>query len=180
MENNQIKPGIKEKLIPFCFCLGVFLLDQLTKTLVVKYIPIYTVKASFFGDFLRIIHVRNLGAAFSIGGNLPETLRKIFLSLIPFVVLVMVVVIYFRNNEFTKFQRWMICGIAGGGFGNVFDRVFRAEGVVDFIDFKFYGLFGFQRFPTFNVADSFVCVCGVLLLISFLRTVYKDKENKQE
>ena len=65
-------------------------------------------------------------------------------------------------------QRWAICGIVGGGIGNLIDRFFRAEGVVDFIDVKFYGLFGFERWPTFNIADASVVVCGVLLVLSFV------------
>ena len=60
-----------------------------------------------------------------------------------------------------------VCGIVGGGIGNLIDRFFRPEGVVDFIDVKFYGLFGMERWPTFNVADSAVVVCGILLIISF-------------
>ena len=33
---------------------------------------------------------------------------------------------------------------------------------------KFYGLFGMERYPTFNVADSSVVVGGILLLVSFV------------
>ena len=67
------------------------------------------------------------------------------------------------------------------GFGNIFDRIFRPEGVVDFIDVKFYGLFGMERFPTFNVADSFVMVCAILLVISVISQVAKEeKKNKSE
>jgi signal peptidase II len=63
----------------------------------------------------------------------------------------------------------------GGGLGNVIDRIFRSEGVVDFLSFKFYGLFGFERWPTFNVADSSVVVCAVLLVIS---TILVDSRRK--
>ncbi len=172
--------SFKRKLIPVFFGIGVFLFDQITKWLVVKYIPLYSVKMQFFGDFLQIVHVRNLGAAFSVGGTLPQTLRSILLAAIPLVILVLVMVIYFRNNTFTWLQRWLICGVAGGGFGNLFDRVFRKDGVIDFIDVKFYGLFGFERFPTFNMADSFIMVCGILLMISFFVQVRKEKKSKEK
>ena len=36
------------------------------------------------------------------------------------------------------------------------------------LDVRFYGLFGLERWPTFNVADSSVVVCGILLIISVL------------
>ena len=69
--------------------------------------------------------------------------------------------------------------ICGGGFGNLIDRFFRSEGVIDFIDVKFYGLFGLERWPTFNIADSAVVVCGILLLISFATSFKKDSEEKK-
>ena len=96
-------------------------------------------------------------------------------------MLIIALVIYFRSSEFTYYQRWLICGVLGGGFGNIFDRIFRAEGVVDFIDVKFFGLFGMERFPTFNVADSFVMVCAILLVISVIsQMVREEKEKKAE
>ncbi len=178
---KKTNESFKRKLIPVFFGIGVFLFDQITKWLVITYIPLYTIKLRFFGDFLQIIHVRNLGAAFSIGGSLPQTLRSILLAAIPVVILIIVMVVYFRNNSFTWVQRWFICGVAGGGFGNLFDRIFREDGVVDFIDVKFFGLFGFERFPTFNMADSFIMVCGILLMISFFTQVRKErKANKNE
>ena len=79
-----------------------------------------------------------------------------------------------KSNDFTKLQRWAIAGIVGGGIGNLIDRIFRPEGVVDFIDVKFYGLFGMERWPTFNVADSAVVVCGILLIVSFITMTIKD------
>lgn len=167
----------KQKLIPLIFLAAVLLLDQLSKYLVVKYIPENTILCSFFGDFLRIVHVRNLGAAFSFGSGLPPTLNTVLLAILPVIVLFLALFIYFRNNEFTYFQRWLICGVLGGGFGNIADRLFRPAGVVDFIDVKFYGIFGFERWPTFNVADSCIMVCGIMLFISFLITIKNEKET---
>ena len=88
-------------------------------------------------------------------------------------------IVYFRNDEFSSLQRWAIAGIAGGGLGNLIDRFFRKEGVIDFIDVKFYGIFGMDRWPTFNVADAAVVLCGILLLISFAFTVKKSNSNKE-
>ena len=85
--------------------------------------------------------------------------------------------LYFRSNDFTLLQRWGICGIVGGGFGNLIDRFFRAEGVIDFIDVKFFGILGYDRWPTFNVADMSVVICGILLLISFFTAGAKAKRE---
>ena len=172
---------LKAKLWPISLALIVILLDQLTKILVMKNIPLYTIGAQFFGDFLRIIHVANTGVAFSVGATWSDTLRRFLFSLIPLIVICIVIAIYFRNNTWTKLQRWAIMGIVGGGLGNLIDRFFRAEGVVDFIDIKFYGLFGMERWPTFNVADSAVVVCGILLIISFIVTsIRESKAEKTE
>jgi signal peptidase II len=172
---------LKSKLWPISLALLVIIADQITKILVMKNIPLYTIGASFFGDFLRIIHVANTGVAFSVGASWSETARRFLFSLIPLIVIGIVIAIYFRNNTWTKLQRWAIMGIVGGGLGNLIDRFFRAEGVVDFIDVKFYGLFGLERWPTFNVADSAVVVCGILLVISFVVTsVRESKEKKSE
>ncbi|MCQ2982018.1 MAG: signal peptidase II [Treponemataceae bacterium] len=171
-------PTVWHKIIPMFLAIGVIIADQITKLLVITNIPLYTVKASFFGDFLRIVHVRNLGAAFSMGATFSQTMRAVALLIVPLIVLIIVIGIYFRNNDFSGFQRWMICGVIGGGFGNLIDRFFRPAGVVDFIDVKFYGLFGFERFPTFNVADSFITVCGILLVISFLHAMKNEGAKK--
>lgn len=170
----------KKKLLPFILTAVVIILDQLTKALVVKNIPLMTIGYQFFGDFLRIIHVANTGVAFSMGDSLPLVIRRLVFGFVPTVVMVLVVVVYLRNKDFTELQNWAICGIVGGGVGNVIDRFFRAEGVVDFIDVKFYGLFGMQRWPTFNVADSAVVVCGIILIISFVILVKKESDEAKE
>ena len=170
---------LKSKLFPISLAVLVIILDQITKILVIKNIPLYTIGAQFFGDFLRIIHVANTGVAFSVGATWSETARRFLFSMIPLIVIGIVVVIYFRNNTWTKLQRWTIMGIVGGGLGNLIDRFFRAEGVVDFIDVKFYGLFGLERWPTFNVADSAVVVCGLLLIISFIITFIQESKAQK-
>ena len=171
---------LKSKILPITLAVVVIVLDQITKMLVVRHIPLYTIGTQFFGDFLRIIHVANTGVAFSVGATWSETARRFLFSLIPLIVIGIVIAIYFRNNTWTKLQRWAIMGIVGGGLGNLIDRFFRAEGVVDFIDVKFYGLFGLERWPTFNVADSAVVVCGILLVISFIITSVRESKEKSE
>lgn len=175
----------KKILLPFILTLAVILLDQLTKALVVKYIPLeYSngrlgIGPCFFGDFLRIIRVSNPGVAFSMGDSMPLVIRRLCFGIVPLIVIGLVINIYFRNDEFTTLQRWVICGIIGGGIGNIIDRFFRADGVIDFIDVKFYGLFGFERWPTFNVADSAVVVCGIILIISYIIFFVKEEKAKR-
>jgi len=69
-----------------------------------------------------------------------------------------------------------VAGIIGGGLGNLIDRIFRPQGVVDFISVNFYGFLGFSRWPTFNIADSSVVVCGILLFLSVAFPKTRKKE----
>ena len=167
----------KKMLMPFILTALVVIADQITKCLIAHYIPLNTIGAQYFGDFLRIVHVANTGVAFSIGYSLPLVLRRFCFGIVPLIVMVLVINVYFRNRDFTVLQRWAICGIVGGGFGNIIDRFFRAEGVVDFVDVKFYGIFGLQRWPTFNVADMAVVICGIILIVSFIIVVAKEKKS---
>ena len=171
--------NLKDKLLPIILAIFVIVLDQISKLLIVKFIPQNTIGTQFFGDFLRIVHVSNTGVAFSVGATWSETIRKLLFSLMPLVVIALVCVVYFRNKEFTKLQNWAIMGIVGGGLGNLIDRLFRAEGVVDFIDVKFFGIFGLNRWPTFNIADSAVVICGIILLITFIISISNDSKNKE-
>ena len=131
-----------------------------------------------FGDILRIVRVANNGVAFSMGDSLSLIGRRLCFGLVPIIIMGLVIGVYFRNKEFTMLQRWAICGVVGGGIGNIIDRIFRVEGVIDFIDVKFYGIFGLQRWPTFNVADMAVVICGIMLIISFVVITIQQKKNE--
>jgi signal peptidase II len=106
--------------------------------------------------------------AFSIGSGLPEGIRDILFLALPVAVLLFLLVFYFKSQQITGVQRWCFAAILGGGIGNLIDRFFRPEGVIDFISFKFYGILGFERYPTFNVADSTVVIAGIIMVLSYI------------
>lgn len=159
-----------KKFLPFLLSLGIVIFDQITKYLVVKNIPEGTIAKKFFGDFLWICHVRNTGAAFSLGADGSIFMRVVVLIVLPLALMVFVGwLIVSEKNFFTKAQRWFAAGILGGGIGTIIDRIFRFDsGVVDFISVKFYGIFGLERWPTFNVSDSCVVIFVILLAISMV------------
>ena len=165
----------------FIFILPVFCFHAMhTGNLMEDVVKCRTAYNAYFSNFLRIIHVYNPGIAFSMGTGLSEGIRAILFSLIPLAVIIVVLVVYFRSDDFTPFQRWTIMGIIGGGLGNLFDRFFRSEGVVDFIDVKFYGLFGLERWPTFNIADAAVLICGIALIISFIVLTIRERKATKD
>jgi len=165
MDNSSIK-----KIAPLSLTALIIILDQTVKAIVAANWPKPGTFISdvFNNEFLILYHVRNKAIAFSIGDNVPEPLRVILFVLVPVVVLVFLAWYYLRAAEFNQLQRWAIAGIIGGGLGNIIDRIFRKDGVVDFISIKFYGLFGLQRWPTFNVADASVVICCIILLVTML------------
>ncbi len=156
----------KSQMAPFILTALILVLDQLTKMAVVANIKPGRIGWSAFGDFFWLVHQKNTGAAFSMGDSLSQGLRIAILILIPIALMIALCVYYFKTNELSRVQRWALCGILGGGVGNILDRIFRPDGVIDFLSVKFYGLFGLDRWPTFNVADSAVVVCGILLVLA--------------
>jgi len=169
---------LKEKILPLSLTGIIILLDQIIKAVIVKNWPVHPkmIKDVFNNGFLMIYHVRNKAIAFSLGENLPETAQSVIFIVVPVLVLGFLVWYYFKSSEFTWLQRWAAAGIIGGGIGNVIDRIFRSDGVVDFISVKIYGLFGMERWPTFNLADSSVVVCCILLFV----TVFLPDNSKKE
>ncbi len=161
---------------PFLLTAILVLVDQISKLLVIKYIPLNTVGARLFGDFLIICHVRNTGAAFSLGAGSSVFIRVLVFIILPaFLMGALCVMVATKRNFLTDLQRWFVAGIVGGGIGTLIDRIFRFnEGVVDFISVKFYGIFGLERWPTFNISDS----CVVLFVILFALSVIFTKERK--
>ncbi|GHU15394.1 lipoprotein signal peptidase [Spirochaetia bacterium] len=171
----------KEKFLPFILTGLIILADQAVKSFIVKNWPREGsfIKDVFNNDFLYIYHVRNKAIAFSLGQNLPDNVRPVLFVLAPLIVLGFLVWYYLSSTEFSRLQRWAVGGILGGGLGNIIDRIFRPDGVVDFISVKFYGFLGMERWPTFNIADSSVVVCCIIFLISILITPKKFEEGEK-
>ncbi|MBN2650790.1 MAG: signal peptidase II [Spirochaetales bacterium] len=155
------------------------ILDQLTKAWIVANIGLGRPFESA-GNFLNIIHVRNTAVAFSMGDGLPDWLKILLFKVIVGVFLVVLTFLLLKEpRKFPGLEKWSFALIAGGGFGNLIDRVFRPAGVVDFIDVKFYGIFGLDRWPTFNVADSAVVIGVGILVIAFIIDIIKKLKAKK-
>ena len=160
----------KAKCLPFTLTAGIIILDQLSKAFIVRNWPLEGtfIKDLFGNGFIEIIHVRNKAIAFSLGHNLPDSIKRPLFIVLPVIVLAFLLWYYFKSQDFTGLQRWAVAGIIGGGLGNIIDRIFRPDGVVDFISVRFYGIFGMERWPTFNIADASVVVCCLFLLVTII------------
>ena len=155
-------------LIWFFVIVGAVILDQLSKWLVVTYLP--AEGAQIIPGVLRFTYVENRGAAF---GMLADQ-RWVFI-IISTVAIAAITFYMFKYKPEGWLVRCSLAFIIGGGIGNMIDRVLLSY-VVDFIDFC--------AFPevwkwVFNIADSFVCVgAGMLILYLILDTIRLTREEK--
>jgi len=137
---------------------AVLVLDQLTKLWIAALLPYGT-----FGEpgaiavipgFFYLVHVGNTGAAWSMFAG-----QSVLLAALKAATLV-AIFIWRRalglRQRFTQVCFGLLCG---GILGNLIDRLWHGY-VVDFLDFHF----GSYIYPSFNVADSGICI-GVLLYL---------------
>lgn len=141
----------------------VLLLDQWTKQLTIKYISFDQVIPVISG-FFNLVHVRNRGAAFGFLNN-PDTSWQVWFFI--GVSLVASVVILYIARSAKKEDRLLFLALGlvlGGALGNLVDRVLLGE-VVDFLD-VYYRTW---HWPSFNVADSAICLGAFLTFIFMLK-----------
>src|ERR1700739_3864369 len=146
--------------------LPLILIDHLTKWLIQTHIP-YGSAVPVIPGFFSLVYVSNTGAAFSIfqGNNF---------FFIAFALAALAAVLFWGiRDQFKRKKEERMSAIAkiafslfaAGIIGNLLDRILKGS-VVDFLDFYI------QRYswPSFNVADSCICVAaGLLVLMSFRR-----------
>ena len=150
----------------FLVIAGVVALDQATKWLVMLTMELHE-SIPFLPNVFHFTYIRNEGSAF---GMFAEN-RWVFLILSTVgIAAVLFYLIKFRPKE--KLMWIPLSMIAGGGIGNMIDRLYLGY-VVDFIDVRLI------NFAVFNVADSFVTV-GAFLFMGYMiyDTVQEYKREK--
>ena len=139
--------------------LGVVVVDQVSKAIVVDQIPRGDRRAVLPG--VELVHVRNRGIAFGLLDG-----RSIALTALTIAALALLVG-YFALHT-SRPLLWLATGLLlGGALGNLLDRV-RDDAVTDFIDLPLW--------PAFNVADMAI-TAGVLVLLAALEM---GRENGTE
>ncbi len=147
-----------KRLIWISIIANVFFLDIFTKLLVKRFVPFYGEKV-VIPHFFSITNIVNRGTVFgffSTHGN--PYLYHLFLILSIFAFL-LILYIFFRTPSNEIIANLSFSFIIGGALGNIFDRIVNG-GVTDFIDI-YYGSF---RWPTFNLADSFITIGAILII----------------
>ena len=142
----------------------LLMLDQFTKYLALTYIKNGNSMILIPGVF-QLHYLENRGAAF---GMLQD--QKVFFVLIAVIILAVIVYVLIKvpyQKMYTKLHITLVF-IASGAVGNLIDRL-RYDYVVDFLYFSLID------FPIFNVADIYVTVSSVFLVILLL-FVYKETD----
>jgi signal peptidase II len=150
-----------------------FALDLVTKIIVVATLQNQE-PVPVLGGLVYLQLIRNGGAAFSLATGMTWVLAIV-------AAVVVVAIIWLARR--LRSVGWAIgLGLVlAGALGNLTDRIFRAPGplqghVIDFIS-VFEPNAG--AWPIFNVADSCICVGGVLIvLLSLLGKDYDGRSSK--
>lgn len=147
----------------FLIIIAVIILDQIIKKAVVAAMSLYE-SIPVIQDIFHITYIHNTGAAFSIMEG-----RISVLILLPLVMIIgAVIFMLIMRKKGHPVLMTSVALIAGGGIGNLIDRIALGY-VVDYLDFRV--------FPVFNLADIAVCVgCGLLIVY----VLFIDGKQKNE
>ena len=107
--------------------------------------------------FFNLVLVHNTGAAFSFLANAGGWQRWFFTAVA--IVISVVVLVMLRRQHRDPWVAAALALVLGGALGNLYDRLTLGH-VVDFVQLHAGGYY----WPSFNVADSAICV-GVALLV---------------
>ena len=144
----------------FTIPIFIIIVDQITKFLAFKHLK-GNEAIVIIDNFLRLFYVENYGAAF---GMLKD--KRVFFIIVTLIVIFAVAFFMIKySNILGKPVRIALLMLLGGAVGNLIDRI-RVGYVIDFISVKLPG--GYD-FPVFNVADSFI-VIGTILIMIFILT----------
>jgi signal peptidase II len=147
----------------------IILFDQLTKFLVLKNMELGE-SIPILGKYLAITSHRNQGAAWGMFQG-----QMFFFYLVTIVVLVLLVFIFLKEAKNNIIAQLAITFLIAGALGNFIDRILFQE-VVDFIDVLIIN----YDFPIFNVADSFLTMGVILMIIEVFITGKGDKNGKHK
>lgn len=165
---HAVRPARLRRLLAYRVLLAIGLvvlaLDQLTKFWIAARLPYPTYgepgAITVIRDFFYLVHVGNTGAAWSMFAG-----QGFFLALLAAATLV-AIFIWRRALGLRDRTAQISFGLLTGGIaGNLVDRLLHGH-VVDFIDLHF----GSYVYPTFNVADSGICIGVILYLWHSFRT----------
>jgi signal peptidase II len=162
------RPADRRSLL-FLISLLVLILDRITKIAVAHALPLGDAHV-VIPKVLRITHVLNTGAAFSLFGDSasPERVRWLLVGFSVIAAIIVAVVLLRMGRRITA-TTFGLAIILGGAIGNAYDRI-RTGAVIDFFEVHIVH----YHWPDFNVADSCIVIGGILLVLHSLVAARED------
>lgn len=145
----------------FIFVSLFLIIDQLTKTFIIRNINLYN-NISVIPGFFNLAHVRNKGAIFGFFSQSGSSIVYILLTMASLAAMGLVIFYFIKTPPSEKLLKISLSLILAGALGNLIDRVFRGY-VIDFLDFYVKG----WHWPSFNVADSCISIGAFFLIYVF-------------
>ena len=146
----------KKKIYLFVIIIIFFLIDRVSKILILKSFLNNSLSEIYINSFLNLFLVWNSG----IGFGLLQIEPNIFYSTVSIIIAAInLILIYWMITTSNYLESIFISIILGGSLGNLFDR-FYYNSVPDFIDLHYKSFHWF----TFNIADIFITI-GIIGLI---------------
>lgn len=139
-------------------------LDQITKILIGIFFTLDE-RVVVVKNFFSFYFIENYGAAWSILNNKVDFL--IIISLVAIFILYRFMYNFKQNSR----NNVAFGLILGGIVGNLIDRVFLGY-VRDFLSFKLFS----YNYPIFNLADTFIVIGVLFLVIAILKGEDKHEE----
>ena len=141
--------------------------DQISKDIVRQKME-YNTHIDLIGKYLILTKVENKGAFLGLGDSIPRPIYKLFMILLPLIVIVYGLYYLMKRNNLSIFLIIAISLAIGGGLGNIYDRILFGS-VTDFL------YFDFVLFHTgiVNMAD-------ISVTIGFFMIVYEFYINRSE
>ena len=147
---------LKKHLVDFSIIIFIFLIDRISKLLIISSPETYEQYGISVTSFLNFNLIWNEGIAFGLF-SFDEKLYYNFLTIFICLITVIIIWLMFRSSGFEKLSYMMIIG---GSLGNIFDRIVYGS-VTDFLYLNFGGIF---KTGIFNIADLSV-TCGMILIL---------------
>ncbi len=144
------------------------IIDQIIKFLVRKNLKVLA-SIPLIPHFFHLTHVENEGAAWGVLSN--NTTILIFISFIIFLAILK----YIKEEPNWSPTKTISFGLVlSGMMGNLIDRILY-HSVTDYLDFTIF----FYHYPVFNVADIFIVIGAMILIIDLVRSEqYEHRSSK--
>lgn len=154
---NKLSQGDYMNRKIFIIAIFALLIDQISKIVIGLYFKLNE-SIAILKNFFSITLVHNTGAAWSILQN--KNILIIIFSIIALVIIYRFMFL-FKTNKRNNLAFGLL---VGGVFGNMLDRIIYGY-VRDFFDFTIFS----YDYPVFNVADIFIVVGVILLIIAIIK-----------